>query len=78
MAGAHQQLSIHGNVTNLWRLNSRWYISMLADDVGVPVSNLIPKYGFMVIIMVYEEIFAISSRFSLCFKRLARRLQLAS
>ena len=32
--------SSHGNVTNPWRLNSRWNISMLADDVGVPVRGV--------------------------------------
>ena len=32
--------SSHGNVTNPWRLNSRWNISMLADDVGVPVRDV--------------------------------------
>ena len=32
--------SSHGNVTNPWRLNSRWNISMLADDVGVPVMGV--------------------------------------
>ena len=32
--------SSHGNVTNPWRLNSRWNISMLADDVGVPIRGV--------------------------------------
>ena len=32
--------SSHGNVTNPWRLNSRWNITMLADDVGVPVRGV--------------------------------------